>query len=314
MDHSENGFTVSEDKTAIYCGFNYIKGEGSVELVRDTDLESFVRKNPKLSEKTVLKYAQLGMFQTIAKNDPENTFSKGGSPACTREEAVWWMEHCYAPFTQALDFLRQHNDLLRNEEPVDKKALNALSEKFKKARAEYDTEKESFTRIPADARKHFTWENELLGVVLSADSLCEKLAGYPRSFADLKDAQYEQDIPAIVVSVSGEKLTKKSKMPYYDVVLMDKNGDRIIRRFPEIPRDTVAMFSLQPDEKPFFFCRERRPLQQGTGHARKNTTVATLSDAVKTGTASRITNIRTVAIPGGETVAVADCEEGEEKI
>jgi len=102
-------------------------------------------------------------------------------------------------------------------------------------------------------------ELEKLSIPFSIDESLQKVKKYGgKSFKDLLISKEENKnsntimVPAVVLSVSAEKKTKKSGVTYYDVELMDKKGEIITRRFSERPEVADGIFALPIDGCKFF--------------------------------------------------------------
>ena len=85
----------------------------------------------------------------------------------------------------------------------------------------------------------------------------------PRTFDNLAVSRADNNnlntvvIPAIVLSVSDLKKTKKGTSVYYEVQLMDKNRNIISRRFDNPPDILDGEFALTINDCRYFTCKTK---------------------------------------------------------
>lgn len=250
---SENNFTIDAKNKVIYMGLKYIKGEGDVDIKHRTYcLEEFVQKNPNISEKTIRKYASLGMFKNLWKdiNRP-----------CSSTEALKWLDDNYSNYVN----LRNNLISLKNaKEDVNINNYDSINESIAQCKVNIISNKKEFVRnikshkiLKFDSNK-IQAEQELLNTIVIDENLKElskTLINQTNDFSSLETLEDKEKalVPAIVLGASEEKKTKAKGTPYRDVYLLDKSGSIISRRFSDIPPYDVALFELHGPKNAAFF-------------------------------------------------------------
>jgi hypothetical protein len=122
--------------------------------------------------------------------------------------------------------------------------------------------------------ERYATEKEYLFDIFSAKDDIERLKDCDKDFRCLL-GEKEQRVSALVLSVSTARKTKTTGSTYYQVSLMDKNGNTVSRRFKEPPQNMVGTFLLQPENQKFFYCKELGALKP-----KPPTTTISFSDAM----------------------------------
>lgn len=266
--HSEDDFSVDTDGNTIYYGLGQIKGMSAVgEFYRTDCLQEFIEKNPNISEKTLLTYAKLGMFKTCFMGE-ETVYSRE-----KMLKAIAKMKPANDKWLGVRKQLQENNAMRNN--PTEDMDLEKLEEKHEKLLKSYSDAKNKLIdaynavraikepELTAKRRmERYATEKELLHTIFSAKDDIALLKGESSDFSKLyeEDAK-QQRIAAMVLGVSSARKTKTSGKTFYQVELMDKNGEVISRRFATQPQNMLATFDIQPEEKKFFNCKEIAPLK-----------------------------------------------------
>lgn len=267
--YSKDGFSVAPDGKTIYYGFGQIKGMSNIgEIHRTECLQEFITKNPKISQKQLEVYAKLGMFKTCF---------IGEEIPYSRDRMLKALGKVKPAIDNILLIKEQvaANNAVRQSisEDVDIATLTKehikLVDKYKIARQEMIT---TFNEVRSmrepeltDKRRmeRYAMEKEYLFTIFSAKDDVDVLKRYDSDFSRLYDEDArEQKIAALVLGISSARKTRTSNNTYYQVELMDKNGDVISRRFKNPPQITLGTFLIQPEEKKYFYCKEIAPLKK----------------------------------------------------
>lgn len=284
--NSGNDFSVEgEMGDVVRFGLRHIKGFSNQDgVTRRNTVQEFIEANPNISLKVIEKYAQLGLFAGAWARDIRN-----GRCINNRHECLRWIKENGELFQKYQEQIARIQKLEeergRLEEspegktPEGQKEIHKITgqiaswtEKRKvsaallneRIRNDYTTRK-MVTENTADILENRKWETELLSVPFDIRSSKEALKQNktPRTFADLnisKDANGGSNtvrIPAIILSVSEAKKTKKSGKLYYDVSLMDRESHMIVRRFDAKPDVLDGEFSITINECRYFTCEMR---------------------------------------------------------
>lgn len=166
------------------------------------------------------------------------------------------------PEEEALSLVKAYKSVITelNKCIADRKALvEALNENYTKDRAAGRVPNETNTEI-LENRK---WEMDYLSIPFCTGESLEKIkqCSNKKTFETLHTPVVNEYglkeeyvwVPAVVLSVSEEKKTKKGK-PYVDVALMDRDSNIITRRFTKNPEVVDGIFKLTKDECKFYLC------------------------------------------------------------
>lgn len=281
--YSKDDFSVSEDGKSIYYGLGQIKGMSDIgEIYRTECLQEFITKNPQVSEKVLTVYAKLGMFKTCFIGE-ETIYSRDRMlKALPKVKPA--IDNLLSLKTQILENNKARRD---SEENANISKLEAehqkLIEKYTVSRTEmiktFNEVRNMQEPIATDKRRmdRYATEKEYLFTIFSAKEDVEILKDYDMDFGILyKENARAQRIPALVLSISSARKTKSSNKTYYQVELMDKNGEVISRRFENPPQISLGTFLIQPEETKFFYCKECYPLKE-----RKTIHEMTFADAMQ---------------------------------
>ena len=145
---------------------------------------------------------------------------------------------------------------IKQKKALAKKALgkkDTITALLNEIRADYDESK--FVAPKEDNRLlNYQTEKELCYTYLSTEKDAEILKNYKggntNTFEDLANTGYPINITAVVLGVSNERKTKSSNKPYYNVDLLDRNGNIRTVRFASKPEAIAGIFRVPP--QPFF--------------------------------------------------------------
>lgn len=279
---SENEFTVENDN-AIRFGLRHIKSFSEQNVQRSTTIEEFMELNPTVSLKMLEKYAQLGMFKECWKADV-----KGGCRVLgNRHECLRWInesapllkknveineklaelseikteleeEFATNPTKETESLLKRNATSIKswNQKKVD--LLNSIREHKMIDFSEHVRPKETTDEI-LENRK---WEVDALSIPFDIQGSLNRLAECKNKAtfellnktSDSLEGKRNVWIPAVVLSVSDEKKTKKGNS-YYEVSLMDRNMNITTRRFDAKPEVLDGVFFLTINDCKFFNCK-----------------------------------------------------------
>lgn len=250
-------FETSEDKKSLYFGLSEGKNMSDFDITLKTDcLQAFVQGNPQVNQTTLISLAKLGCFKTLWINDKEE---------CSRKQAAEWIYVNKAKYDKMLTCKNDYRHLkLEFDKETDIKQKKALAKKalgkkdtitalLNEIRADYDESK--FVAPKEDNRLlNYQTEKELCYTYLSTEKDAEILKNYKggntNTFEDLANTGYPINITAVVLGVSNERKTKSSNKPYYNVDLLDRNGNIRTVRFASKPEAIAGIFRIPP--QPFF--------------------------------------------------------------
>ena len=250
-------FETSEDKKSLYFGLSEGKNMSDFDITLKTDcLQAFVQGNPQVNQTTLISLAKLGCFKTLWINDKEE---------CSRKQAAEWIYVNKAKYDKMLTCKNDYKHLkLEFDKETDIKQKKALAKKalgkkdtitalLNEIRADYDESK--FVAPKEDNRLlNYQTEKELCYTYLSTEKDAEILKNYKggntNTFEDLANTGYPINITAVVLGVSNERKTKSSNKPYYNVDLLDRNGNIRTVRFASKPEAIAGIFRVPP--QPFF--------------------------------------------------------------
>ncbi len=280
MADSGANFTVEDSGKAIRFGLDKIKnskksGEGEQQgMVRCASLQEFIIQNPSMTEKAIEPFVKLGMF---SKTWATRVDTCGGN----RHKMLSWLRTYY---DDVHNFMKADEKVVAATETMKssaedsqeyKKALQSLNMWAPKRAAAKAKLNEAFA---ADVESRHGgmretideiiedrgWEEELLSTVFTVQESLKILQGAPnsRTLADLAKTQdelygdTELYIPVAVLSVSEQKRTKKGSA-YYEVRLMDREGNIATRRFDQPLGVTEGAFLLPIDSCKYYTARAR---------------------------------------------------------
>lgn len=342
MLNSKNQFSVEEDGKVIRYGLKYVKGFSEQNIHRSTSMQEFIENNPDVSLKIIEKYAQLGMFEECWTIDKKHSRTKGNRHECLR-----WLEKNGELLKEYSSRLEKVDDLtvIKNDleyqlsfadgEDAEKleKEINKIEGQItqwkKKARLSSDNLKNNRSEdyynqpvakeTPEEILENREWEVEYLSMPFDINDSLELLsqASNKKDFNDLKVSKEINGsntviIPAIVLSISGEKKTKSGNGSYYDVMLMDRNKNIITRRFSEKPNCLDGEFPLMIDDCKYFNCRMKdyKPLisksNQKSEYLSADATMQEKIEALKNG--GRMQHIQ---VPGRKVSTTISIENNE---
>lgn len=288
---SENEFSVdTENPKILHFGLSNIKGcpsQNDADL--DENLEMFITKNPGVSLKLVEKYAQLGMFKECWRFD-----NKKGRVHGNRHECLNWISkngenlQAYNETKASLEEINEQIEMAKLQiasfdeyEAEEKKEMETVLEQLKKDKTKLEDKKtilcdalnasykERLFVVPDETDKEILenrkWEIDLLSFPFDVDKSMKKIMEIknPRTFDNLAVSRADNNnlntvvIPAIVLSVSDLKKTKKGTSVYYEVQLMDKNRNIISRRFDNPPDILDGEFALTINDCRYFTCKTK---------------------------------------------------------
>ena len=286
MLESKNNFTVEDNGKSIRFGLKYIKSFSEQNVCRNTTVQDFISMNPGISLKLVEKYAQLGMFTECWTTD-----KKIGRVQGNRHECLRWLKENGELLEKYLERVEKVESLKEAKKEVDsqlsagildEEELKALQKEQNKLKNMIDTwtEKRMETasilnqhvqedkkngivkkETPEEILENRKWETEFLSIPFDIEDSRRRVAQCKntKTFGDLKTTMDKNNgsktvkIPAVVLSISDLKKTKNNKN-YYEVMLMDRNGTIISRRFDSKPCVLDGEFSLMIDEFKYYTC------------------------------------------------------------
>lgn len=340
LAESEDKFSVEADGKTVRYGLQYVKGFSSqAGVIRKSTVQEFIEANPNMSLKVVEKYAMLGLFTGAWQRD-----LKRGRCLNNRHEHIRWIKENGDLFKTYQKYIAKLEELQDNLASVkaklealpegesdertslmkEAKALNSSIEKYtvkrKTAATELNTKVQfdmanrgNIIETTEDVLENRKWETDLLSIPFDIQSSMEalKYCKNKRTFEALKMTVDENGggksimVPAIVLSVSEAKRTKSSGNVYYDVTLMDRNSNIVVRRFDEKPNILQAEFSLPLNENKFFTCRMKntryiaRANDTGKGYVPFNASTQEKVNELAKGAV-----LKTIPIDGNRTVTV----------
>lgn len=284
MMKSQDDFSVSEDGRGIYYGLHYVKGFSSQEGVQKREsVQEFIEANPQVSLKTVTKYAQLGMFRGAWAKDLIHR------PNCTRHEILRMLEEngetlkkYYEQAEKVAGFAEQMEELGKR---MVEEGTPELEAELKKVTKSFTTWTEKRKETAAVLNDHFKrdmgersnlqpetskeimenrkWEIEFLSLPFTYEESMAKVKASPNThtFEDLKKSISENygsttiRVPVVILSVSDRKTAKSGNSTYFDVLMMDRNGSYLTRRFDTPPDFLEGEFALTLNECRYYTCR-----------------------------------------------------------
>lgn len=345
MLESENGFSVEDDGHSLRYSFKRIKGFSEQDIVRNTTAQDFMTMNPNVSVKMMETYASLGFF-----NEAWNWDKKYGRVQGNRHEIMRWVQENAETYKKFLAIVEKTDtekaELNEMQEKLSNMNLNteegaAYAKEVEAAQKQYDKDLAKRKEIADllnisyqdDKANHMhvketdkevlenrAKEVELLSTAFDIGESKKRLemCKNPRTFKDLEIAKNDNygentiSIPAIVLSVSAEKKAKTSGKTYYEVSLMDRNGEIINRRFAMQPEVLDGQFQLTLDEVKYFTCtmNQYKPLvieKKAERHETYGTNATAAVNALQKG------NTQTYQLPGNKHIKMVTVPEEVEQ-
>jgi len=287
---SENKFKVEEDGKSIRFGFKNIKGFSEMNFNKCESVMGFIELNPEISLKTIEKMAELGLFKETFKQGKNGT----RYPA-NRHEILRWLDKYGEDYKKLLDYHVKETVLSMQKEEISHnykegtitleeytKKERAIESSFKRTQESINTLKEKLNvSFKEDKNTHYPetnkdilenrkWEVEKLSIPFDIEESLNKINALNTNpdFSALSVSKEDNDnhshkmIPAIVLSISAPKKTKKGQT-YVNVTLMDKNRDIIERRFDSAPNVLDGFLNLAIEDCKYYNCKvaEIRPIK-----------------------------------------------------
>lgn len=281
MMESQDNFTVTEDGKGIRFGLKYIKGFGSQEgIYRAESVEEFLKRNPSVTVKTAITYAQLGMFRGAWAADLRRR------PTVTRHDVIRMLERdgevfkkYYAYAEKVEELIAERNRIAEEMEKsgsLDDKELKKVERSIESYTAKRKEQGEILTRdrqedyslqvqkeTTKETLENRNWEMDFLSIPFDYHDSLEKIrkSSNRNTFENLKDSQAdigktEVRVPCVILSISDVKYTKSGN-PYYEALLMDRDQNMITRRFDK-PIDLLeGDFPLPIEECRHYTCRSQ---------------------------------------------------------
>lgn len=163
------------------------------------------------------------------------------------------------------NYRKNYGDLIKTSN--DRQAIAKLLNDNYTEDKSHSVEKET----PAQILENRQWEVDKLGISFDVEESYKKICNLKtrNTFKTLEISKADNNnlnsvsVPAIIISISGEKKTAKGFI-YYDVTLMDKEKNIITRRFNQKPTDILdGIFKLPINECKYFNTKlsEYKPIE-----------------------------------------------------
>lgn len=262
ITNTNDDFTVEDDgirfPIAKAKNFSSING-----IVPSTNITEFILRNPNISDTQIKSLNNLGVF--------DSCFYYSNLEAMDIERKrtdhnVLYMESFIKENYKLISKYGSYLQKVKEENPSFPKIQNNTKnyQVFKELRLELNEKvriaKQEGIKHP-DGQQILEIRNrqyDLTGYIFGLEKEIERLNECPldTTFDTIKAEIGTVEIPCVLVSADySAKLTKSGSTVYYNVTLMDKAGNKQIRRFDHVPTVLDGVFKLQCN--PYFLNQAR---------------------------------------------------------
>lgn len=272
--HLSDEFEVEPENNGIRFSITKAKNFQSVADLKPTDnVFEFIMLNPNVSQTQLLSLNNLGLFHSCWSGNAQAKMQEekrvDGNIAITKDFIKKHYKNIIK-YGQALEQVKKENPSFPK---ITQKT--AAYEEFTTLRTMFAQDKQEDMQAgrqiptPEEILSRRKKEYELTGHIFCVEDDLKALnqCKNKNSFSVITDNHSSQksDIPCIVADIDYTLRHTKNGNNYYNVTLMDKNGQLLTRRFSSPPQILKGVFEIQHNA--YFFCSPK--IKEGIADARQ---------------------------------------------
>ena len=262
LDNKSAEFTVEEDgiRFPIIKANNFDK---NFNVVPDTTLQGFIKKNPELSQTRIESLIKLGCFDACWDLKEPHLSMEKQRIGENRHAQINWLKTYYKTVNSCANLeisinsgLLSENDVTKKQKELNDKLSELMSAAVKDIKEvkipgqlKVTPLKHSISEIFEERKWEFDFTCHTFGVDDDFE-IIKKYSNHNNYDTLMKNETLLVNTPCVVLSVSDEQYTKTNKL-FYNIQLMDRNGNIFFRRMQDKPTVSYGIFALYNDDKKF---------------------------------------------------------------